>query len=51
MIETQSKKCRLFPIFNRGGTLLKKIITENVKRGNFIISDTWAEYNWITSPN
>lgn len=51
MIDTQSKNFRLFPIFIRGEALLKKIIEENVKRCNLIISDAWAGYNWISSPN
>lgn len=51
LINTESKEFRLIPTFKRDSETLKEIIHKYVKRGNFIISDGWQGYSWISEPN
>ena len=51
LINTVSKEFRLIPTFKRDSIALKEIIHKYVKRGNYIISDGWQGYSWISEPN
>ena len=48
IINTITKKFRLELSFTRNATVLKTIIQKHIKRGNVIVSDAWAGYNWLS---
>ena len=47
LINTQTKEFRLIPSFKRDSATIKKIVEKFIKRGNIIITDSWAAYDWI----
>ena len=49
IIDTASKDFRIEPVLNRDAETLKQFITRNVAKGNFIITEGWAGYNFLDS--
>ena len=48
IINTITKKFRLELSFTRDASVLKNIIQKHIKKGNVIVSDAWAGYNWLS---
>ena len=47
IIDTESKDFRIEPVLNRDAETLKQFITRYVAKGNFIITDGWAGYDFL----
>ena len=51
LINTETNDNRLDVVTSRDTETMKTIIHRHAKEGNFIVNDSWPDYNFIDAPN